>query len=132
MRKRSVYCREAALRGDSACHLVYAAFDDASTLPELQESAKKFGFTLAYDEDAPKLGRPLNLVGGSISDEQKVNEVINSVKNMVAFVEAFYLIGADMSFYFKFARALRGLDLGDMGGVSLMDNINYQPWNQGL
>lgn len=113
------------------CGKVLASFDDPKILPEIEAAAKEYGFELVHDKSASKIqrGQPLvNLPNSQgVSDEAREEDMMNVLLILVSFVEAFALVGADMSAVFRLARYLRGLDNPeDVAGVSLLHNLLHE------
>ena len=125
--------RSSAVRG--CCDVVYVAHDDESLATEIRDEAERRGFRLVRDENETAAGLrrgaslPTRAAGAVTASEEGVAEMMNCFKNMFIFAEAYTLVGADMSTYFRYARALRGLDGSEwVAGHSLLHNLLVGEW----
>eukprot|EP00197_Chlamydomonas_leiostraca_P013865 CAMPEP_0202867392 /NCGR_PEP_ID=MMETSP1391-20130828/9336_1 /ASSEMBLY_ACC=CAM_ASM_000867 /TAXON_ID=1034604 /ORGANISM="Chlamydomonas leiostraca, Strain SAG 11-49" /LENGTH=236 /DNA_ID=CAMNT_0049547435 /DNA_START=645 /DNA_END=1355 /DNA_ORIENTATION=- len=109
------------------CDMVYVAFDDNSILDEVKSVAKEYGFRVIYDDTETVFRH-----GGAHPWDvgtPPFDQFMNDIKNFVAFVEAYTIVGADMSGYYRFARIARGLDGNELvSGVSLLHNMLIDEW----
>jgi hypothetical protein len=111
------------------CTPVYVAYDEEAAREEIVLASAETGFSPVFDRhEAPlRRGEPLWRGWKSAGDQSAFSDQLNSIKNMVLFSEAHALIGADMSTYFRFAHAVRGLDRNDTT-VSLLRNQFFPEW----
>lgn len=114
---------------NSCCKTVYVAYDDESAREEIVGAASEAGFRLVFDKyEAPmRRGEPLWRGWKTANGQAAFSDQLNSIKNMVLFSDAYALIGADMSTYFRFAHALRGLDRNETT-ISLFKNQQVPEW----